>query len=69
MTVTSDEVSGPVAGSLCAMSTLSLNALVLLTEEVHHEGVNHWLIGGVALAILMALIIGLVMFGAGREHS
>ena len=57
------------AGSLCAMSTLSLHPLILLAEEVHAEGVNHWLIGGVALAILMALVLGLVMFGAGREHS
>ena len=30
---------------------------------------NHWLVGGVTLAILLALILGLVFFGAGREHS
>ena len=43
---------------------------VLATEEAVNENVpNHWLIGGVTLAILLALIIGLLIFGAGREHS
>jgi hypothetical protein len=30
---------------------------------------EHWLIGGTALVILLALLVGLLMFGAGREHS
>ena len=30
---------------------------------------EHWLIGGTALFILLALLVGLLMFGAGREHS
>ena len=43
---------------------------VLATEGAVNENVpNHWLIGGVTLAILLALIVALLIFGAGREHS
>jgi hypothetical protein len=31
--------------------------------------VNHWLVGGAALAILLLLMLALLIFGAGREHS
>ena len=30
---------------------------------------NHWVVGGVALGILLFMLAGLLMFGAGREHS
>ena len=30
---------------------------------------NHWLVGGLALFILLFMLVGLLMFGAGREHS
>ena len=44
--------------------------LALAAEEHINENVpNHWVIGGVTLAILMALLLGLLAFGAGREHS
>ena len=49
-----------------------LNAYVvaLAAEEHVNENVpNHWLVGGVTLAILLALILALLVFGAGREHS
>ncbi|WP_207950532.1 hypothetical protein [Nocardioides ochotonae] len=50
-----------------------LNALttVLAAEGTHHE-INHtlsWGIGGVILVIMLGLLLGLVSFGAGREHS
>ncbi len=51
------------------MSTLSLSALTLVAEEAHSGGLNHWLVGGITLGILMAMIAALMMFGAGREHS
>lgn len=39
-------------------------------EHVVNENVpNEWLVGGVTLAILLALLIALLVFGAGREHS
>jgi hypothetical protein len=31
--------------------------------------VNHWLVGGTVLAILLAVLLALLIFGAGREHS
>ena len=43
---------------------------VLRAEEAVNPNVpNHWLVGGLALAILLVLLIGLLIFGAGREHS
>jgi hypothetical protein len=31
--------------------------------------INHWLVGGTVLIILLLLMLGLLAFGAGREHS
>jgi hypothetical protein len=31
--------------------------------------VNHWVVGGTVLAILLLLLLGMLVFGAGREHS
>jgi hypothetical protein len=31
--------------------------------------INHWLVGGTVLVILLLLMLGLLAFGAGREHS
>jgi hypothetical protein len=31
--------------------------------------VNHWVVGGTALAVLLLLLLALLVFGAGREHS
>jgi hypothetical protein len=47
------------------------NTLIFLTESAGHEsgGVNPWVIGGVALGILLALLLAVVAFGGGREHS
>ena len=48
-----------------------LNPYVALhvEETVNSNVPNHWLVGGVALAILLFLLVGLLIFGAGREHS
>lgn len=35
----------------------------------HHEKVNHWIIGAVALAILLGALVCLLLFAGGREHS
>ncbi len=42
---------------------------VAAAEHSGEAAVNHWVVGGIALAILMFLIFGLLAFGAGREHS
>ncbi|MFT4287869.1 hypothetical protein [Nocardioides sp.] len=48
-----------------------LNTLVLTAAEAaeHHEKVNHWIIGAVALGILFGLMGMLLAFAGGREHS
>lgn len=51
---------------------MSLSVLtVRAAEETHHEvdQILSWGIGGVSLAILLGLLIALVAFGGGREHS
>jgi hypothetical protein len=30
---------------------------------------NHWLVGGSALLIFVLIMLALLAFGAGREHS
>lgn len=51
-----------------------INALVVLSEAAEH-GAEHsgapspYLVGGIALGILVAALVGLVTFGGGREHS
>ena len=47
-----------------------LSTVVLAAES--HEEVNtalNWTVGGGTLLILMALLVALVAFGGGREHS
>ena len=44
--------------------------LVLRAAEEHHEQVvNPWYVGAIALGILMAMLLALIAFGGGREHS
>ena len=45
--------------------------LAVVAAEAHEE-VNqalNWTIGGTALGILLLLMLALVVFGGGREHS
>ena len=45
-------------------------ALARLAEEGHSaEGINPWIVGGVALAILLFLLVVVVAIGGGREHT
>ncbi|WP_243060823.1 hypothetical protein [Nocardioides sp. SR21] len=46
-----------------------MNALLTVLHTENPNVPNEWLLGGVTLAILMALLLGLIFFGAGREHS
>jgi hypothetical protein len=46
-----------------------LNAFVAVAAEESSNVPNHWLVGGIALALLLALLAALLVFGAGREHS
>ncbi|WP_164519685.1 hypothetical protein [Nocardioides ferulae] len=54
------------------MSALTVPSLLLrAAEETHHEvdKALSWGIGVLTLVILMALLLGLLAFGKGREHS
>jgi hypothetical protein len=48
---------------------MSLSSLASAAAEPHTELINHWVVGGLSLLILLAMIGALVVFGAGREHS
>ncbi|GAA3537056.1 hypothetical protein [Nocardioides daeguensis] len=44
--------------------------LVARAAEEHGEpAVNPWFIGGGVLTFLLFLLVGLVWFGGGRDHS
>ena len=46
-----------------------MNAFLTVLHTENPNVPNHWLIGGITLAILLALLLALLAFGAGREHS
>jgi hypothetical protein len=48
-----------------------VNTLVLRAAEAaeHGEKVNHWVIGAVALVVLLGMLGILLAFAGGREHS
>ena len=46
-----------------------LSAVAAETEELSDPAVPAWAIGLLAFGILLAMLIALVAFGGGREHS
>ncbi|WP_199906943.1 hypothetical protein [Aeromicrobium chenweiae] len=48
---------------------LSFIAAAEETEHLRDIGVEPWVVGLVALSILMVLLLALLSFGKGREHS
>jgi hypothetical protein len=51
---------------------MSIPAVILLAAEEGEHEVNQaisWGVGSLALGILLFLLIGLIAFGGGREHS
>ena len=52
------------------MSTLLMAAPVMAAGESETwGGVNHWVVGGLTLLILLVALGALLAFGGGREHS
>jgi hypothetical protein len=49
------------------MDRMSLNVMAAGAEHVNQA--LSWGVGALVLGILIALIVGLLVFGAGREHS
>ncbi|MEX0428783.1 hypothetical protein AB3X52_14235 [Nocardioides sp. DS6] len=50
------------------MSTPLVTRIAAEAAE-HSEKVNHWIIGAVAIVILLGALLGLIWFAGGREHS
>jgi uncharacterized protein (DUF2062 family) len=51
---------------------MSLSALTLQAAEIAEHGepaVSPYVIGAIALGILLFLLLALITFGGGREHS
>ncbi|MFS3129873.1 hypothetical protein ACLM5J_15850 [Nocardioides sp. Bht2] len=48
---------------------MSLSTFVLTASEASEPALSPWAVGGIVLAILLSLLVVLIMFGAGREHS
>ncbi|MBZ5735900.1 hypothetical protein K8Z61_15510 [Nocardioides sp. TRM66260-LWL] len=52
------------------MTTTTVPLLVRAAEEgTHSASPNPYLIGAIALGVLLILLLALVTFGNGREHS
>ncbi|MBU1801087.1 hypothetical protein [Nocardioides sp.] len=49
--------------------SLITTAVLRASEEAGDPAVPPWVIGAIALGILLALLLGLIAFGGGREHS
>jgi len=43
--------------------------LISAAEGGAASGPNHWLVGAGVLIIFVAMIVGLLAFGGGRDHS
>jgi hypothetical protein len=48
---------------------MSLPSLVALATEAESSGINPWFVGAGVLLVLTLAVLGLLAFGAGREHS
>jgi hypothetical protein len=47
-----------------------LTSLITAAEETHPtELISPIVVGAIALGLLLVLLVGLLMFGKGREHS
>ena len=54
------------------LSTLCLLAILASAEAAHHHraiGIDPFTVGGLAIVILSVLMLALLSFGKGREHS
>jgi hypothetical protein len=53
-----------------SLTSLTTTVAPVLSEATTHDsGINPWLVGGATFALLVAMLVGLLMFGAGRDHS
>jgi len=50
---------------------MSISSLATAAGEVHsaEPPIHPYLVGAIALALLLVLLVGLLAFGKGRDHS
>jgi hypothetical protein len=54
---------------LSVLTVLAATALSAAEDEPGDLTVHPYVIGGIALALLLVLLLAVVSFGGGREHS
>ncbi len=48
---------------------MSFAPLVAAAAEAARTGINPYIVGGAVLLLLVTMVVGLLAFGAGRDHS
>jgi predicted lysophospholipase L1 biosynthesis ABC-type transport system permease subunit len=51
------------------LTTMTAAVAPVLAETTSSDGINPWFVGIGTLVLLVAVMVGLLMFGAGRDHS
>jgi di/tricarboxylate transporter len=52
-----------------SLTSLTTTVAPVLAETAHDSGVNPWYVGIGTFVLLTALMLALLAFGAGRDHS
>ena len=55
--------------SLSALTVPAFQTAAEIAESHSEPAVSPYVIGAIALAILLGLLVALIAFGGGREHS
>jgi hypothetical protein len=48
---------------------MSSARILSAATEAQSSGINHWVVGASVLAILLILMLALLAFGGGRDHT
>jgi len=48
---------------------MSSARMLSAATEAQSSGINHWVVGASVLALLLILMLALLAFGGGRDHT
>jgi hypothetical protein len=48
---------------------MSTARVLSAATEAQSSGINHWVVGASVLALLLILMLGVLAFGGGRDHT
>jgi hypothetical protein len=48
---------------------MSSARILSAATEAQSSGINHWVVGASVLAILLIMMLALLAFGGGRDHT